>query len=160
MINETRNSLFTHLNSAIERVQYFSSIESFLEHYHSHQTDPHLIILSNPIDFQQISQLNQHRVRRLYIYCSNDRLNEYDTWSARCSQKLSVLQHFDTLIRLILWDLSACIVDIANYYASENKRQLALTRYYYAYRLHYMIEGKLNNRMEILDFCQSIESNN
>ena len=30
------------------------------------------------------------------------------------------------------------------------RQELALTRYYYAYRLHYIIQGKLNNRMEMI----------
>jgi hypothetical protein len=73
---------------------------------------------------------------------------------------VSVMQHIHTLTRLILWDLSACVVDIGNYYASINKKNLAQTRYYYAYRLCSIIQADLNNRIETIEYTQSIKSNN
>ncbi len=148
VISETRNDLVIHLHSAIEHMQYFNSTENFLQHFHNHAIDPHFIVLSNPIDIEHVSQLI-HR-----------HLNEYDTWRERHPHIISVLQYFHTLTRLILWDLSACIVDIGNYYDSENKKDFAQTRYRYAYRLHHMIQGNLNNRMEIIEFNRSNKLNN
>jgi hypothetical protein len=160
VIDSTRDGLVNHLHSAIGTVKYFNSINNFLQDIHNNLADPHLIVISNPTNIEQFSRLIHRCVRRVYIYCSNNRLNEYDAWSEKYSPIVSVLQHFDTLTRLILWDLSACIVDIANYYDSENKTNLAQARYRYAYRLHVIIQGDLNNRIEMIQYTQSVKSNN
>jgi hypothetical protein len=117
-------------------------------------------VISNPTNIEQVITLIRSRVRRVYIYCSNNRLNEYDTWSERYPHIISVLQHFDTLTRLILWDLSACIMDIGNYYDSQNENHLAQARYYYVYRLHAIIQGDLNNRIQIIENIQSTKFDN
>lgn len=129
-------------------MQYFNSVECFFQHFHSHPVDPHFIIVSNPINLEYVLRLIDPRVRRLFIHCSNDRLAEYDTWRDRHPELISVMQYLETLSRLIIWELSACIVDIGNYYAEEDRTDLAQTRYRYAQRLHHVIEGLLNNRME------------
>lgn len=160
VVDSTRNELFNHIHSAIETVKYFNSTENFLQHFGNHPTDPHLIVISNPTNIEHLSILIHPRVKNVYIYCSNNRLNEYDAWSERYSHVVAVLQHFDTLIRLILWDLSACIVDIANYYDSRNEKSLAQARYRYVYRLHISIEGDLNNRIGMIENIQPRKLNN
>jgi hypothetical protein len=160
VIDSARNELVNHLHSSIENLKHFNSIDYFLQHLYSHPIDPHLIVLSNPTTVEHLSTLILRRVRRVYIYCSNTRLNEYDTWSKRYPNIVSVLQHFHSLTRLIIWDLSACIVDIGNYYDSENKRDLAQVRYCYAYRLHFIIQADLNNRIEMIEYNQSAKCSN
>ena len=76
-----------------------------------------------------MSHINSSSVTNVYIYCSNNRINEYYALSEKYSNIVSVLQQIDTLTRLVLWDLSACVVDIGNYYDSQNKKKLAQTRY-------------------------------
>ncbi len=160
MVDNDRNQFVNHLHSTIESVKHFYSIENVLQHIHDHPVDPHFIVVRNPINIEHLSLLLHPRVRRIYIYCSNNRLNEYDAWSEKYSHIVSVLQHVDTLTRLILWDLSACIVDIGNYYDAEKQTDLSQARYRYAYRLHVIIQGHLNNRIEMIEYSQSAKLNN
>ena len=151
MIADNRDELVHHLQQTIGTVQYFCSIENFLDHFHTHPIDPHMIIIANPTSLDHINRLVHRRVRKIYIYCLNNRLTEYDTWCNRHPELLCVLQYVDSLTRLILWDLSACIVDIGNWYAGDNRRDLAQRRYDYAYRLHFIINTILNNRRETIE---------
>ncbi len=131
-----------------------------MQHIDNHPIDPHLIVISNPTNVEHLSTLIRPRVQRVYIYCSNNRLQEYDRWSERYPNIVSVLQYVHTLIRLILWDLSACIMNIGNFYYNRNEKNLAQARYRYVYRLHVIIQGDLNNRMEMIESTQSIKFNN
>lgn len=160
VVNKTRNEFFNQIHSVLDTVKYFNTIENFLQHLHNHPIDPHLIVIPNPENVEQLSKLIQPSVRKLFIYCSNNRLDEYDIWSKKHADIVSVLQHFHTLTQLILWELSACIVIIGENYDRENETTLAQTRYRYAYRLHVIIKKDLDKQREIIDHTQPTKFNN
>jgi hypothetical protein len=151
VIDSARNELFNHLHSVIGIVQYFNSTENCLQHIHNHCDDPQLVVICNPTNIEHLLALSHLPVRKVYIYSPNNPSKQYYALSERYPTVFSVMQHIDSLTRLILWDLSACIVDIGNYYDSENKKNLAQTRYRYAYRLHLVIREDLNNRIEMIE---------
>ena len=158
VIGNVGNEVFNHLQSVLGIAQYCNSIENCLHHIHNHRDDPHFIVLCNPTNIQQLITLIHPRVRKLYIYCSTSNINDYYTLNERYPTIVSVLQHIDLLARLILWELSACIVDIGNYYDNEKKKSLAQARYRYAYRLHLTIQGDLNNRIAMIENTRSMNS--
>ncbi|CAF5151190.1 unnamed protein product, partial [Rotaria sp. Silwood1] len=136
VIDSEQNGIFNHLHSVVGTVKYFQSIENCLQYVCDNREDPHLIVICDLTKIEYLPILIRTHVRNIYIYCPNKSLNEYCIWSEKYPNIVSVLQHIDTLTRLILWDLSACIVNIGNYYDNENQKNLAQTRYRYAYRLH------------------------
>lgn len=160
VIDSTRNQLVNHIHSVIDTIKYFNSTENFLKHIHNHPIDPHLVVISNPISAEHLHALIRYRVQSVYIYCSNHRLDEYDQWSKNFPNVVFVLQHFHTLTRLILWQLSACIMNIGERYDKENKNDLAQARYRYAYRLHVIIQSNLNNQIEMIEYTQPVKLNN
>ena len=112
-----------------------------------------MIILSNPTNIGYVNRFIHRRVRKLYIHCCpNDRLAEYDTWHVRNPQLIYVLLHLHTLTPLILWDLSACLVDIGKYYTQEDQEHFAEKRYICAYNLHCVIDEYLRDQMEMMEF--------
>ncbi|CAF4541258.1 unnamed protein product [Rotaria sp. Silwood2] len=149
VVDNGRNGVFNHLNSVVGTVKYSDSIENCLQYVSNNREDPHLIVICDLTKIEYLPILIRSYVRNIYIYCPNKSLNEYCAWSERYPNVVSVLQHIDSLTRLILWDLSACIVDIGNYYDNENQKNLAQTRYRYAYRLHIIIREDLNNRPQM-----------
>ena len=112
VIDNERSSIFHHLNYAIGLVTYFNSIESFFGDIHDQCDDPHFVVLCNSLNVQHSSKSIHHRVRKLYLYCPSESSDEYYAWSERHRHKVSVLQYAEALSRLIIWDLSACVVDI------------------------------------------------
>ena len=140
-------------------MNYFHAIESFLEYFRNNPIEPHLIVISNPESLDYVHRLVHPHVRKLYIHCSNDRLAEYDTWVEQHPQLICVLQRFESLSRLIVWDLTDCIRDIGNYYTGQNRNDLAQRRYEYAYRLHITLHGLLNNQRDILECSPSAKLN-
>jgi hypothetical protein len=156
VIDDTRNGFFNHIHSVLGTVNYSHSAENCLQYVDDHLDDPHLIVLCNPTNVEFVPRFIHHsKVRKLYIYCSNDKLDEYHTLNERFSNTVSILLHFDTLTRLILCDLSACLMSIGTHYDSVNKKNLAQARYRYAYRIHTIIKVDLNNRIELNQHTQS-----
>ncbi|CAF1235863.1 unnamed protein product [Rotaria sp. Silwood1] len=151
VIDSEQNGIFNHLHSVVGTVKYFQSIENCLQYVCDNREDPHLIVICDLTKIEYLPILIRTHVRNIYIYCPNKSLNEYCIWSEKYPNIVSVLQHIDTLTRLILWDLSACIVNIGNYYDNENQKNLAQTRYRYAYRLHIIIHEDLNNRLQMFE---------
>ncbi|CAF3868752.1 unnamed protein product [Rotaria sordida] len=151
VIDSTRNELFNHLQSVLGTIKYCSSIENCLQNICNNHEDPHFIVICDLTNIEYLPILIHSHVRNIYIYCPNKSLNEYCVWSERYPNVVSVLQHINTLTHLILWDLSTCIVDIGNYYDNENQKDLAQTRYRYAYRLHIIIRENLNNRRQMFE---------
>ena len=154
VIASSSDELVRHLHSVIYPMQYFNSLESFLQHFKDHSVDPHMVVISNPINMGYVNRLMHSRVRKLYIHCSNDRLEEYDGWRNRYPQLISVLLHIDSLTQSILWELSACIIDIGTCYTRNNHRNLAQKRYQYACRLHWVIDRYLGKQNETTECSQ------
>jgi hypothetical protein len=150
--NPERNIIFNHLDSVIGTVKYSPSIENCVQHIQDHREDPHLVILCNPANIQHVLTLINLQVPKVYIYCSNTRINEYYALSEKYSNIVSVLQQIETLTRLVIWDLSAHVVHIGNCYDSQNNKKMAQTRYEYAHRLYIIIETDLNNRIELIEY--------
>ncbi|CAF1111590.1 unnamed protein product [Adineta steineri] len=150
MIGARRNEIFNCLHFAIGIIQYSDSIENCLDHIRNHNEDPHFIILHNPTNIPQLITLIHPHIVKVYIYCSNDRINEYDAFGRKYPTIVSVLKHIGSLTKLTLSDLASCIVDIGKRYDFKKKKRLAQARYRYAYRLHLTIQEFLNNQIEIM----------
>ncbi|CAF2270018.1 unnamed protein product [Rotaria magnacalcarata] len=148
VIANTPNQLSNHLNSVLGITQNSQSIDNCLQHIHSHQEDPHLVVLSDSMDIAHISRLIP-LVSRLYIYCPNTHAEEYRAWIEAYSNIVSVLRQINTLTRLIIWDLSISIIEIGNSYDNQNQNNLAQTRFRYAYHLQIMIREDLNSLIDI-----------
>ncbi|CAF2896034.1 unnamed protein product [Rotaria sp. Silwood2] len=151
VIDRVRNEVFNHLNSVLGTVKYSNSMENCLEHVCQHRDDPHSIILCDLTNIEYLPILIRSNVRNIYIYCPNTSLKDYSVWNERYPSVICAMQHIETLTRLIIWDLSACIVNIGNYYNNQNQKTMAQTRYRYAYRLHIVFRENLNDTMRMFE---------
>ncbi|CAF1178239.1 unnamed protein product [Rotaria sp. Silwood1] len=151
VVDRVHNALFNHLNSVLGSVKFSHSMENCLEHVCYHRDDPHLIIICDLTNIEYLPILIRSNVRNIYIYCPNKSLDDYSVWTEKHPNVICALQHTESLTRLIIWDLSACIVSIGNYYDNENQKNLAQTRYRYAYRLHIIFRENLNNRLQMFE---------
>ncbi|UJR32186.1 hypothetical protein I4U23_019650 [Adineta vaga] len=159
-IANSRNEVFTHLHSVLGILHYSNSIDTYLKHIDHHENDPHFVILCDPTNTEHISKLIHPRIQKVYLYQSGSNLGSCYAFSKKYPLIVSVLRHLDVLARLILLNLSTCIVNIGHDYNRHMKTNLAQARYRYAYRLHLSIQEDLRQRIQMIKNTRSIEYNN
>jgi hypothetical protein len=87
-------------------------------------------------------------VKKIYICCPSERLDEFDAFSTRYPEIVIVFQQQHTLILLVLWDMATFFKDLGRHYDAINQTEQAQTRYRSAYRLRVVIQSELTHQMQ------------
>jgi hypothetical protein len=88
-------------------------------------------------------------VKRIYVDCPSERLDEFDAFSALYPEKVTVFQQEYALILLVLWDLANFFKDLGRQYEAMNQMEVAQARYRSAYRLRLIIKTELTNQIQL-----------
>ena len=148
-IGDSKSMILSRLASLIGSMECYSSLETFFNNHPENRDRYYFIVHSDPISTEILLPLvSQTIVKKNYIHCSEDRLEEFDNFSTCYPGRFTVFQQQDTLILLLLWDLADFLKNLGIQYDAMNQTEKAQTRYRSAHRVRIIIQTELADHQQ------------
>lgn len=128
------------------------TVDLYLQASKNSLVQAHFIVLCDSYKLEEYLPVlcELEYVQCIYLHMPLDSLEQYKTLIERFSKIISILQHSNTLCRMILHDFAYYSIKQGQIYQKEKKNKLANIRYEYALFLQTHTEVLINEKLQLL----------